>query len=128
MHSMLLLAAAIAIAPSPEPSSRIADAVAELRLTGGGKIVLGDGVHYLESPLEFTAADSNVVLRAADGARPVLSAGRRISGGDSMGTDPAKALQNGYLSVKERKCAKAWLAHYALATIIVVDMMVADGL
>ena len=80
MHSALFLAAVIVIAPSAEPSSRIADAVVGLRSTGGGEIVIGEGTHYLESPLKFTSADSNVVLRAVPGTRPVLSAGQRISG------------------------------------------------
>ena len=80
MLGQFLLAAAISIAPSSEPSSRLADAVAGLRASGGGEIVLLDGVHYLDAPLKLTAADSNIVLRAAEGAHPVLSAGRRIRG------------------------------------------------
>lgn len=80
MLGQFLLAAAISIAPSSESSSRLADAVAGLRASGGGEIVLLDGVHYLDASLKLTAADSNIVLRAAEGAHPVLSAGRRIRG------------------------------------------------
>ena len=49
-------------------------------------IALADGVYELDEPLAFSADDHDLVFEAAPGARPVISAGRRI-GGWSVGAD-----------------------------------------
>ena len=56
----------------------ISAACVRARSAGGAKIVLADGVY--EEPLILTRADSNLVFEAAEGASPVISAGRRITG------------------------------------------------
>ena len=59
------------------PLKTLAAACARARETDGAKIVLGDGTY--EEPLVLTAADRHLVFEAAPGARPVISAGRRIT-------------------------------------------------
>ena len=45
---------------------------------GNARIVVADGFYELDKPLEFTEKDCNLMFEAVPGARPVLSAGRRI--------------------------------------------------
>ena len=47
--------------------------------SGIATIVLADGVYAMEAPLAFTEKDHDLVFEAAHGARPVVSAGRRIA-------------------------------------------------
>lgn len=49
------------------------------RAAGGGEVRFADGVYELARPLVLTEADAGIVFAAAPGARPVLSAGRRIT-------------------------------------------------
>lgn len=42
------------------------------------RIVLAEGRYELDGPLILTAQDANLTIEAADGAKPVISAGRRI--------------------------------------------------
>ena len=54
----------------------------EMRGGGGGTISirLGGGVYRLEKAIELTPADSNLIIEAAPGERPVISGGRGIGG------------------------------------------------
>ena len=62
------------------PFRTLARARDAARAAGGGVINLADGLYELDEPLELTATDRNLRFVAADGARPVVSAGRRIRG------------------------------------------------
>lgn len=46
---------------------------------GGARIVLADGVYETDVPLSFSAADKHLLIEASPGAKPVISAGRRIT-------------------------------------------------
>lgn len=70
-------AATVQVLPA-EGGGALARAVETLRAQGGGTVELKDGVFELAAPLELTAADCHLVFAAAPGARPVVSAGRRI--------------------------------------------------
>lgn len=50
------------------PGRSIAAAIVSVRNTTVNTIVLGPGTHYLQDPLELTAADSGLVLRGSPGA------------------------------------------------------------
>ncbi len=43
-------------------------------------IVVHDGTYLLDAPLEFTAADSGLTVKAVGGEKPVISGGRSITG------------------------------------------------
>ncbi len=43
-------------------------------------VFVGGGFYFLQTPLVFTPEDSNLTLAACPGAKPVLSAGRLITG------------------------------------------------
>ncbi|MBQ2628837.1 MAG: hypothetical protein IJG13_04085, partial [Kiritimatiellae bacterium] len=72
--------AASGVSPS-SPLRTLARARDVARARGSAtKIALADGVYELDEPLAFSADDRDLVFEAAPGARPVLSAGRRIGG------------------------------------------------
>ena len=78
--------AAAGVSPS-SPLRTLARARDVARARGSATtIALADGVYELDEPLAFSADDHDLVFEAAPGARPVLSAGRRI-GGWSVGAD-----------------------------------------
>ncbi|MBR4172051.1 MAG: right-handed parallel beta-helix repeat-containing protein [Kiritimatiellae bacterium] len=49
------------------------------RPLGGARIVLANGMYETDEPLVFTNVDKNLVFEAAPDAKPVISAGRRIT-------------------------------------------------
>lgn len=90
-------AASLHVAPSGDDSApgtaaaplrTVTVALEKSRVAGGpDEIVLAEGRHELAVPLVFGSAHSGLTLRAAPGARAVLSGGRRITG---WTPDPAK--------------------------------------
>lgn len=90
--------AEIVIQVSPDgPNKTIAQAQAEVREkrkaspTPSIRVVIGDGVYRIDEPLVFDLEDGGsakapIVYEAAEGARPVISGGKSISG-FSVGKD-----------------------------------------
>ena len=62
------------------PLRTLAAAAARARRTGGARIVLADGMYETDEPFVLGAADKNLVFEATEGAVPIVSAGRRITG------------------------------------------------
>ena len=62
------------------PVRTLARGVEIARADGSKRVVVADGRYELSAPLVLTAADSGLVIEAAPGARPIVSAGRRITG------------------------------------------------
>ena len=62
------------------PLRTLAAAAARARATRGARIILADGVYETDVPFVLTTDDRRLVFEAAPGARPVVSAGMRISG------------------------------------------------
>ena len=50
----------------------------DLAVRQGGPVVVADGYYELEHPLELGSAHQGLVFAAAPGARPIVSAGRRV--------------------------------------------------
>jgi hypothetical protein len=73
--------------------SQALEAVRELPDADGrdAVVVLADGVYRLTEPLAFGAGDSGITIRAAEGARPVLSGGLDVAGWEPDGDGRWKA-------------------------------------
>ena len=70
-----------AVGSSERPFRSLARARDAARTAGEpARIVLADGLYVTDDPLVFTAEDRHLEIVAADGARPVVSAGRRLTG------------------------------------------------
>jgi hypothetical protein len=70
-------------APGTEsrPMRTLAAAISKAR--AGDKpatLILADGRHEIAATIEFTSEDSGLTVRAADGAKPILSGGKRLVG------------------------------------------------
>ena len=73
------------------------------------RIVLADGEYELSETLEFTGEDRNLVIVSQAGARPVISAGKKISGWkvDGRGwwrsrTEPGEPYSQFYVNSQRR--------------------------
>ncbi|MBI5832566.1 MAG: right-handed parallel beta-helix repeat-containing protein [Armatimonadetes bacterium] len=80
------------------------------------EIIVGAGTHYLTEPLILTPEDSGteacpVTWRAADGAKPVISGGRAVTGwqaaGDGLWSAPAGDLKPRLLRAGESWATRA---------------------
>ena len=76
---------------------------------GTARIVLADGEYELSETLEFTGEDRNLVIVSQAGARPVISAGKKISGWkvDGRGwwrsrTEPGELYSQFYVNSQRR--------------------------
>lgn len=62
------------------PFASLPHAISAARGADAATIVVHDGTYSLQAPLELTAADSGLTIRAAGAEKPVISGGRRITG------------------------------------------------
>lgn len=80
------------------------------------RVLVGEGVYRLEAPLEFGSADSGpeegaIVYMAEEGARPILSGGRMVSGwkdgGNGIWSAEAGKMRFRQIYAGGRSCTRA---------------------
>lgn len=76
------------------PFASLPHAVSAARGADAATIVVHDGTYSLEAPLELTAADSGLTIRAAEAEKPI----KKVIRGCMASTHPRIFLSTGYQS------------------------------